>query len=581
MQQPLIPMTRYAKPKILLVDTPPDAERQLLSRGFNVQSGTFGHKYDVATGQGTRSVATWMALPDVEEQEIVIIDLTEPRQSSLDSFAITIPEGEPDWLSRTNRGYIDPRPRAMQAYQKRLDRVLEFGGVFVVFAVPRVSELYVETTGRGGQTSSRHADNWDFLSSLASGLVPIVPFEGRELKEVTSPFESLSTMTKGIVSASTAKATIGRTALKNIGAMFHPLVINRFGDPVAGVILFERRESGQILILPQPDDKVECIVSLVVDILPEFANRLFSEFEGGKWVHRREYEHPSVVERLDKQEAALSQARQKVEELGKEIEAAREEWRFLHGILTKSGEALVKDVRRTLDLIGLSDVREVDASTDQTVANLQEDLQIHDRLPTLIVEVKGLALFPTEHDVLQVIKYVQRRMKEWKRFDVQGLVLVNCQRHLPAMDRDDERAFTAEQQEDARLNEFGIMTTWELFRLVRGMQRWKWPKTAIIDALFRKGRIGCLPDHYKPVGVLGHFYEKPHVLSIVVNAGCAIRKGDKLGMFVNAYHFEQIAESMEIDHVAVDNAPEGRKVGITTSLNRSDLPVGSIIYRVG
>jgi hypothetical protein len=61
----------------------------------------------------------------------------------------------------------------------------------------------------------------------------------------------------------------------------------------------------------------------------------------------------------------------------------------------------------------------VDAEGDARAAK-QEDLQILDASPTLLVEVKGLAGFPREDDTLQVVKYIPRRMKEWDGTDVAG-----------------------------------------------------------------------------------------------------------------------------------------------------------------
>jgi hypothetical protein len=53
----------------------------------------------------------------------------------------------------------------------------------------------------------------------------------------------------------------------------------------------------------------------------------------------------------------------------------------------------------------------VDAEGDARAAK-QEDLQILEASPTLLVEVKGLAGFPREDDTLQVVKYIPIRMKE-------------------------------------------------------------------------------------------------------------------------------------------------------------------------
>src|SRR5206468_3493884 len=124
-----------------------------------------------------------------------------------------------------------------------------------------------------------------------------------------------------------------------------------------------------------------------------------------------------------------------------------------------------------------------EAETDSP--NKQEDLQVQDRSPALLVEVKGLAGQPTESDTLQVTKYIMRRMKQWGRTDVHGMSLVNHQRNMPALDRDHENVFTAQQVQDAEHNGTGLMTTWELFRLLRGKTQWGWPDEAVCDVFYR------------------------------------------------------------------------------------------------
>ena len=95
------------------------------------------------------------------------------------------------------------------------------------------------------------------------------------------------------------------------------------------------------------------------------------------------------------------------------------------------------------------DFQHVKLPEEEEGVNKQEDLQIHDRSPCLLLEVKGIAGMPTESDTIQGTKYVMRRMKNWKRTDVSGVFLVNHQRNIPALDRDHENAFTPQQLADA------------------------------------------------------------------------------------------------------------------------------------
>jgi hypothetical protein len=119
------------------------------------------------------------------------------------------------------------------------------------------------------------------------------------------------------------------------------------------------------------------------------------------------------------------------EKIGKE----RDEFGFLHGILTNTGDELVEDVKKCPDLIGVKQVIDVDKTIDNDKKR-EEDLQIHDESPTLLVEIKGKSGFPTDEDILQVHKYIPRRMQEWERFDVSGITIINYRRNIHAFERE-------------------------------------------------------------------------------------------------------------------------------------------------
>lgn len=71
----------------------------------------------------------------------------------------------------------------------------------------------------------------------------------------------------------------------------------------------------------------------------------------------------------------------------------------------------------------------------------REDLRIYDDSPILLVEIKGISGFPRDAAALQVAKYLAPRMREWQRTDIQGLSIINHQRNLPGLDRDNKTPF--------------------------------------------------------------------------------------------------------------------------------------------
>jgi hypothetical protein len=574
-------MLRYLKPKILLVDLPDEVTTRLSADGFNVVAGTFGRPYRVPAQDGYLPVIPQAELPNYTEQEVVIIDLTPPEPSDGPEGAKAVAEGEQDWYAKASRGLIDPRPRVMATLSDDWSRILDSGGVFVIFAQARLRQELVFGAARFGmfdRAREIHYDNWSFLPILSRENFKVESDHGTE----SQVWESSDFLKKFFLShQSGLEFEAVFPPMSNMtqdGFHFQhiPLMANKFGDTIGGIVLAKKPRKGSILILPQFKEKVRAVHELITTILPELSRHLFPYFEGDRWVHSQEYEHPSVLEKKGVQQRVREEADARIAALDKEIEAEAERLGFLHGILTKTADALVDDLREVLRLIGF---KKVEKPAEEEGVNKQEDLQIHDRSPCLVLEIKGLAGQPTEGDTNQVSKYVVRRMKQWQRTDVAGVFVVNHQRNLPALDREHEKVFTQQQLDDAAEYGMGLTTTWDLFRLVRGMMRWDWPASAVQDVLYGKGRLPSVPSHYVAAGTVAHFYSEISVLSIDVD-GPGLQVGDTVGFLFPTGFFEERIASLQLNKRDVAQAPPGQRAGYKTTLKRKDVPVGTTIYLV-
>jgi hypothetical protein len=576
---------RYEHPRILTIDLPLAVVTQLRADGYNALPGSFGRPYKVKQGDGYVPLVLKASCPAYAEQEIIVIDLTppgiaeEPEGEKLTSW------GELDWWAKASTGIVDPRPRAMRWVHEDSDRILTAGGVFVVFAEPRFQPKIVlaarsELYGSLERTETINADNWSFLSVMTPAYLAIQD-EYREEIKVCDGFGIFSAFLRRHHSGATSTATLRAghaLSYSGSGWVFIPLAMTKFKETVSAV-LAPRNGAGLVLILPQLADKEAAVIDLIKNVLPEAVPRLFPDHEGGRWVHRDEYEHPSIIEQKAAQLDAQRKANEEVARLDREIDAVREDLAFIHGILTKTGEALVADVKLALEYIGFRQVVDVD-ETNGAEAKKQEDLQVLDKAPPLLVEIKGLAGMPREADTLQVTKYIVRRMRQWNDGKVQGLSLVNHQRHLPALDRDHKSVFTDPQIQDAVLNGTGLMTTWDLFRLLRGKVRWGWPATAVCELLYRTGRIPLYPTHYEPVGKVAKYWPDVAVVSIDIEGERPLRVGDRLGFLLpGGFHEEQIV-SLQLENRVVPAGLPGQRVGHKTELSKADVPVGMQVFHV-
>ncbi len=571
---------KYAKPKILLIDLPASVEARLRAEGFNAVAGTFGAPYKVPQNDQLQPVIAAAHLPNHTEQEVIFIDLTPPDTLEAPEGGKATSAGELDWWAKCSRGEIDPRPRIMASVQGAFNRVLDHGGLFVVFAQPRTKPGFLH--GRviyGDFHFERHIpyDNWCFLSFFADDHLTIQYDYGTEMSRAANGgflYRCISPYLKDAEYTATFHAA---SWFDSEHRAFLPLAVSKFLAPVSGLILLKSK--GMILLLPQINNKAEVIVDLLTTALPEASPHLFPHFEGKRWLERDEYEHQSVLDCKRRQTEIQQAARRQIEQLDQEIEAEHNRLGFLHALLTKTDRELVEAVKMALGFIGFQQVTDVDAESDEA-ANKQEDLQVLDPPQPLLLEIKGLAGLPTESDTLQVSKYVLRRMKQWNKTDIRGVSIINHQRNLPALDRNHDKVFTSQQVEDADNHDIALLTTWTLFCLIRGMIQWRWPPDAIRGLLYQDGQIPRLPTHYRPIGSVTHFWDKASAMSIELAEGAVLRQGDTLGFVLPDRFHEEKAESLQIDKHQVEEAQGGDTVGHKTSLKRSDVPDGTIVYVV-
>ncbi len=89
--------------------------------------------------------------------------------------------------------------------------------------------------------------------------------------------------------------------------------------------------------------------------------------------------------------------------------------------------------------------------------------------------------------------------------------------------------------------------------------------------------IGLVPPGFRRVGSIRHFFDKPQVASVILEASATIHRGDFLLIRLANRYFGQEIDSMQEDGADIAEATGG-VVGVKTSLRRSDVGVGDIVY---
>jgi hypothetical protein len=577
------PAPKFLRPKILLIDVAEEAKTALDDAGYSIQVGSFGKLYRVEKSDSLQPVIANGSLPaDFSEQEVVIIDLDAPTILDQVEGEKHISPGENDWWAKCSTGVIDPRPRSMAWARNRFDRILSHGGVFVVLSAPRHRQeikwgCIVDPVGFY-QESEITYDNWSFLSVL--DMLTVEADSGCEIQWLKGQHSLQTCLAKHHGDAHFVCRFNART--NRLKKSWVTLAESKYRDPVAGVIMPESESGGGwVIVLPRFRDPGPLLIQLLGEVLPNLAPQLFPHSEGARWVQRPAYELPQIKGYREQIGRIKEKTHKKIATLEGAIDKEREELGHLHDILTETGRPLVLAVKRTLELLGFRSV--VDADEVEHVGAdsgpKREDLQILDESPTVLVEVKGISGLPSDEDALQVWKYLAPRMRQWSRTDIRGLSIINHQRNLPALDRENRSVFRDDLITNAQEQHFGLLTTWDLFRIVRSFLSNSWRPEHVQPLFYQDGRITPVPTHYEFVGMIANFWPEAGAVGVRIE-GATLEVGDYVAYELPTEFVEQRVESLQVDGHPVESVSTGSPAGIATDLTQEQARQGVRVFRV-
>lgn len=569
----------YPKPKVILIDLENDCNEKLNKAGYNVSTGSFGKAYKVTKIDKYDFIYADYELPNLREQEIVVIDLQQNQLlDEIPKHKVTR-DSDIDVKIRLLNGFVDPRPLTMLLHKQDFGVIWSNGGIFIVFAEPFLKqEIYSaeKNSWKEWQLKSELEINiWSFLPFFEKEMIIINDSSGDELFNAEKPNHWTPILTKYLKNAHYA-ATIHKSFRFN-GELL-PILFNKYKEPI-GCILATNTNSFMV-ILPHLRNKGELLVELFSSLLPEIKPELFPFNEGNKWINRSEYEFNEVKIIKSEIEKIVDEKEKQIFLLNQKIESIKEKHSFLFKILTETGEGLVEAIEAVLSLLDFKSVKNIDKEIESKSKGLpkQEDLQILDSEQSLLVEIKGIIGLPREEDTFQIVKYITRRMKEWGKTTVRGLVIVNHQKNIPALDRE-FNPFTEQQINDAKHNDFGLITTWTLFLLIKGMFKHNWDKEIIRRKFYNSGLIDRIPEHYVLVGSIENFWEHHNVVGLKIEAE-SIKIGDRIGYVLGNDYLEEEIKSMQVEKVERIEATIGELVGIKTIFNKDELKKKINVYKL-
>lgn len=555
-------MPKFTKPRIMLVDMDESTKKALVDEGFNVCSGSFGTPIEVERSNQVYPVQLdWALLECHEEQEILIINTAKPA-ASVAEFTFPGDGVEALWQAAT-RGNIDSRPLMMRSIQTAIDAIVDHGGICIVL----LGNRYQSTILRGhmyGRTNFRDTEremdvsSWDFSSDTER--LRDEDANGEEITFECSYGDFTRLLLKG------ANGARYQTCIEpnyDQRDYWVPLATNKFGRTVAA-FLFREDPKTAILLLPQMPEFSKIAVELVRDWCASWRPHLFPYHEKQAWLYSDRYELPNICKKKTLIEKVRANAESQMATLELEIAAERTANADWYNLLSGTGDELVKAVIKSMCLLGFTKVVDMDDEARQngTETSLREDVQIRDSDPLLVVDIKGIVGTPDDSEATQAQKHATMRVRELNKY-VKPLTIINPQRNLPPHERN-PTPYRSEIVENAADTGLGLMTTWDIFLLLRNKERLNWLPAQVTPVFYRSGRIEAIPEHYSEIGTIVHVWKE--AIGIIPNTD--FQPGTIVSVFAEEVFHEFAAGSIYVDGKPAAAALSGRNCGIACTETR-------------
>ncbi len=334
-------------------------------------------------------------------------------------------------------------------------------------------------------------------------------------------------------------------------------------DEIVGFVDFSS-ESSTVFAFPQfQDRKKDFIIEFIDEILPALFPKIFPYSEQFSWLKSERYHLPNQINLLDEKARMEDQHNRDLVEIEEKIQENRIKYQFLHSLIAETGNHLVKSIEDFFIWLGFENIINMDETKPIT---REEDIQIPLVNGLLIIEVKGIGGTSKDSECSQVSKIKHRRCQERNSFDVFALYLVNHQRFLPPVDRQNP-PFSKHQINDAKLDERGLLTTYQLFKLYFNIKEGFVTKEDARSSLLKHGLVQFNPSKAHWIGCPLEIHHNGKVVILNID-NLLLQKGAFIIVCNSDAWFRAKILEIKLDDEAVESVSKG-EVGVR--LNRAVL----------
>lgn len=512
------------KPKICCIDIEESDINKLKEQGFNIEIGTLGSKikvpnkkqYDECIVLENANFPT-----DLHEFDITILDLNNDKtidykqnehykNEHTGTSSMALHSAYPETI-------FNPKPFGSHLLKNSLNKLGNKEHLIIVFSTENYDVEYqnLEITEK---------TNWikDKFKSNIYSFQNYTPLNGSKNGKEVIVCDNIDIKLKDFLSKYTDQMQYNQTFHTSSYNECLPLIKNNNGDIVSIQINDDNRT---YIYLPQVKEKAKFLNEFLSEIAPNIFPNLFPYATLHDWRNEKDYWLPNHEVLLKQKEDLISEYEQKIGNKINEINNNLKKYDFLHKILTKTGDELVDSIIEFLKWLGFENIVDMDKTKTEGVV-FEEDIQIELENGLLIIECKGIGGTSKDSECSQISKIRHRRCRERNLLDVFALYIVNHQRHIAPLQRQNP-PFTEHQINDAIHDERGLLTTWQLYNLYFDVENGVITKEEARKILLEFGLVEFKSTNLIKIATSEKLYQHGTICSININ-NIELKVGDKI-----------------------------------------------------
>lgn len=554
------------KPQILTLNLRPEATELLKQNSFNIYEGSLGK---ISNTKNKRGDLKYCLLnhdfpENFHEYDVVIVDLgyteTVDYKKENNTRLVNKSDNNTYLLCEHPQTLFDPRGFSAHVLVNHVKEIMKHDSILIVFQSEDEIIEYKIVEENGNYPSVVGEEEYSIYEFL-----PVFPHSGNKIGKETKVSIKQSDL-NGFLNKYNSKftyksvfyhPTIWEENDKKSDPNFYPLVLNRDNEIISFANFINKTG---IFVFPQLPDYSLFLNEFMENIAPGILPKVFPYSTGNLWANDSAYYLPNHEKLVQEKKLLFEEWEKKDKKKEQEIDENYEKYKFLHKIITETGDELVKATITFLEWLGFSNVKDMD-ETDSTI--LEEDIQIENSDGLLVIELKGIGGTSKDSECSQVSKIKYRRAKERGTFDVSALYIVNHQRHLPPLNRKTP-PFSPEQISDAENDERGLLTTLQLFNLYFEIDKGIITKTEARKCLYQYGNLKFIPSNLVLIDTVTETFLKGKVSILNIEKN-KLNVGDSL--YVESKGRFQIAKiiGLKVDDKPVESVTDG-EIGVKTDI---------------